>query len=62
MSAITDEPEGYPEPIKVLITMHEGMDTMDAIGPLEVFSAAQHEKKNAGKHHQSQTPVIDTVG
>ncbi|KAK4539370.1 hypothetical protein LTR36_011000 [Oleoguttula mirabilis] len=46
MSAITEEPEGQHEPIKVLITMHEGMDSMDAIGPLEVFGAAQHEKKN----------------
>lgn len=32
MSAITDEPEGHVEPLKVLITMHDGMDSMDVIG------------------------------
>ncbi|KAK5137778.1 hypothetical protein LTR08_007350 [Meristemomyces frigidus] len=46
MSAIVEEPDGTWEPLKVLITMHEGMDTMDAVGPLEVFSAARHEKNN----------------
>lgn len=49
MSAIVEEPEGFNEPLKVLITMHEGMDTMDAVGPLEVFSTALHEKGNPGK-------------
>jgi len=47
MSAIVEEPEGFHEPLKVLITMHEGMDSMDVIGPLEVFSTAQHEASNA---------------
>lgn len=47
MSAITDEPEGHVEPLKVLITMHDGMDSMDVIGPLEVFSWAQHDPHNA---------------
>jgi len=46
MSAIVEEPEGFNEPLSVLITMHEGMDSMDAIGPLEVFSTALHDKKN----------------
>lgn len=50
MSAITDEPEGHVEPLKVLITMHDGMDSMDVIGPLEVFSWAQHDSHNAGKY------------
>jgi putative intracellular protease/amidase len=45
MSAIVEEPDGYYEPIKVLITMHEGMDTLDITGPLEVFNWAQHDKK-----------------
>ncbi|RMZ12481.1 hypothetical protein D0860_02965 [Hortaea werneckii] len=45
MSAIVEEPDGFYEPIKVLITLHEGMDTMDAIGPMEVFSLALHDKK-----------------
>jgi len=46
MSAIVEEPEGFNEPLKVLITMHYGMDTMDAVGPLEIFSTALHEKGN----------------
>ncbi|KXS95384.1 hypothetical protein AC578_1905 [Pseudocercospora eumusae] len=44
MSAIVEEPESF-EPLKVLITLHEGMDSMDAIGPLEVFTAALHDPK-----------------
>ncbi len=50
MSAIYEEPgEGEPnEPVKVLITLHEGMDAMDVVGPLEVFSWAQHDKQNPG--------------
>jgi len=47
MSAIYEEPDGSMEPVKVLITLHEGMDAMDVIGPLEVFSSAQHDKKNS---------------
>lgn len=46
MSAIVEEPEGHMEPLKVLITLHEGMDTMDVVGPLEVLSWAQHDPKN----------------
>ncbi|KAK4623053.1 Isonitrile hydratase-like protein xanA [Fulvia fulva] len=46
MSAITEEPEGYVEPLKVLITMHDKCDTLDVTGPLEVFSSAQHDPKN----------------
>ncbi|KAI5364911.1 Putative class I glutamine amidotransferase [Septoria linicola] len=45
MSAIVEEPADY-EPVKVLITLHEGMDTMDAMGPLEVFNWAQHDPSN----------------
>lgn len=45
MSAIVEEPE-VNEPLKVLITLHEGMDTLDATGPLEVFSHAQHDPKS----------------
>ena len=49
MSAIVEEPDGQYEPLKVLITMHDGMDTMDLVGPLEVFGWAQHDKKNPGE-------------
>jgi len=48
MSAIYEESEGGHEPLKVLITLHEGMDSMDYIGPLEVLTWARHEKKNPG--------------
>ena len=48
MSAIYEEPGDAHEPVKVLITLHEGMDAMDAVGPLEVFTWAQHDAKNPG--------------
>ena len=46
MSAIVEEGDNVFEPVKVLIAMHEGMDTLDAMGPLEVFSWAQHDKSD----------------
>jgi transcriptional regulator GlxA family with amidase domain len=52
MSAIIEE-DGSHEPLKVLITMHEGMNAMDVVGPLEVFSSAQHDPKNTGQSRQS---------
>ncbi|KAK5116114.1 hypothetical protein LTR62_008440 [Meristemomyces frigidus] len=45
MSAIMED-DGQHEAIKVLITMHEGMNIMDLVGPLEVFSNAQHDAKD----------------
>jgi len=33
--------------IKVLITLHAGMDAMDFVGPLEVLSHAQHDVNDA---------------
>lgn len=48
MSAIYEEPDSAAEPVKVLITLHEGMTAMDAIGPLEVFTRAQHNPKDPG--------------
>ncbi|WPG98520.1 Hypothetical protein R9X50_00131100 [Acrodontium crateriforme] len=47
MSAIYEEADSdfdVPEPIKVLIALFDGMDVMDAIGPLEAFSHALHQK------------------
>jgi len=55
MSAIVEEPDGFYEPIKVLITLHDDMDSMDAVGPLEVFNFAQHDKKNKGNLHSPCT-------
>ena len=46
MSAIAED---GAQPLRVLITLHEGMDSMDAVGPLEVFANAQHEKNKPGK-------------
>ncbi|KAK5164520.1 uncharacterized protein LTR77_009726 [Saxophila tyrrhenica] len=48
MSAIYEEPGDagvVNEPVKVLIALHEGMDAMDVVGPLEVFSWAMHQPK-----------------
>ena len=49
MSAIIEEDGTGYDPVKVLIAMHEGMDAMDVVGPLEVFSMAQHDKANPGE-------------
>ena len=57
MSAIYEETEGDHEPLKVLITLHEGMDAMDYIGPLEVLTWARHDKKNPGMW--SEGPLND---
>lgn len=46
MSAIEEEPSGPPEPVKVLITMHDKMDLLDFAGPLEAFSTAKHDPKD----------------
>jgi len=35
--------------IKVLFTLHAGMDAMDFIGPLEVLTHAQHNINDACK-------------
>jgi len=43
MSAIVEESD---TPLNVLVCLYDGMDSMDAIGPLEVFSTAQHDSKN----------------
>jgi hypothetical protein len=47
MSAIAESSESM-EPIKVLFTLHPGMDALDFVGPLEVLSAAQHNIKDPG--------------
>ena len=41
MSAIFEEPDGANfEPIKVLITLHDGFDLCDMAGPMEVFGVS----------------------
>ncbi|KAH9831050.1 DJ-1/PfpI [Teratosphaeria destructans] len=47
MSAIVEEVDGqFPSPVNVLIATYDKFDTLDALGPLEVFHWAQHEKNN----------------
>ena len=60
MSAIYEGPEGI-EPVKVLITLHEGMDAMDVVGPLEVFTWAQHDKKDPSMHPDYLTYTKNSV-
>lgn len=50
MSAIAEDGDGsMPEPVKVLFTLHQGLDALDFIGPLEVLSHARHDPKDPGK-------------
>lgn len=52
MSAIAEDGDGtMPEPVKVLFTLHEGLDALDFIGPLEVLSHARHDINDPGKLH-----------
>jgi putative intracellular protease/amidase len=40
--------------IKVLITLHPGMDALDFVGPLEILTKAQHDINDTCKLlHQS---------
>lgn len=50
MSAITDELDEHVEPLKVLITLYDGMDSLDVVAPLEVFGLAQHDPQNESKY------------
>lgn len=38
--------------IKVLFTLHAGMDALDFIGPLEVLSRAQHDVNDPSKFNR----------
>ncbi|KAL1302434.1 hypothetical protein AAFC00_002827 [Neodothiora populina] len=49
MSAIIPEDgEVAFEPVKVLFALHQGLDALDFIGPLEVLSTARHDPKDSG--------------
>jgi hypothetical protein len=45
MSAI-NETGDKNEPINVLFTLHEGFDTLDFAGPLEILKGARHDIKD----------------
>ena len=49
MSAIQEEADGPHDVVKVLIALHEGMDAMDVVGPLEALTWAQHDRANPGE-------------
>jgi len=52
MSAIIPEDgEGVFEPVKVLFALHQGLDALDFIGPLEILSNARHDPKDKSKFH-----------
>jgi hypothetical protein len=52
MSAIAEDGDGtMPEPVKVLFTLHPGLDALDFIGPLEVLSHARHDINDPGRLH-----------
>lgn len=55
MSAIYEEPGSANEPVKVLFTLHEDVDAMDVVGPLEVFTSAQHDKTKPGMSKREYT-------
>lgn len=52
MSAIIPEDgeqNGAFEPVKVLFALHQGLDALDFIGPLEILSHARHDPKDKGE-------------
>ena len=46
MSAIAEDGPG--KPIEVLFAVHDDFDTLDVLGPLEIF---HHAKQEAGEFH-----------
>ena len=45
MSAMTETGD-KDEPINLLFTLHEGFDTLDFAGPLEILKGARHDIKD----------------
>ncbi|KAE9972272.1 hypothetical protein BLS_004097 [Venturia inaequalis] len=45
MSAVQD-PRDINEPLQVLFPLHDAFDTLDFVGPMEMFSHALHDQKN----------------
>ena len=57
MSAIAESSDAH-EPIKVLFTLHEKMDAMDFVGPLEVLTHAQHNINDPSMTLPSLIPLV----
>jgi transcriptional regulator GlxA family with amidase domain len=47
MSAVQDARD-VNEPLQVLFPLHDDFDTLDFVGPMEMFSNALHDQKNKG--------------
>ena len=64
MSAIAED--GPSKPIEVLFAVHEGFDTLDVLGPLEMLHMAKHDGGKDSKstlffsYHQP-SPVIPST-
>ena len=56
MSAINDTGDKN-EPINLLFTLHEGFDTLDFAGPLEILKGARHDIKDPCNIHSSLNRV-----
>lgn len=42
------------EPVDILFALHDKFDFLDFAGPLQVFTEAAHNFKDAGKPHTTQ--------
>ncbi len=60
MSAIAESSDAH-EPIKVLFTLHDKMDAMDFVGPLEVLTHAQHNINDSGMRIPSSVLLAHTM-
>ena len=54
MSAIREEDA---EPIKVLFTLHNNMNALDFVGPLEVLGMALNNVKDEGECQKPRSPL-----
>ena len=61
MSAVDSANNGANPTIQVLITMHQGMDTLDFVGPLEVLHAAQHDIKDTCTYADDLSRVVSVL-
>ncbi|GAB7352771.1 hypothetical protein MBLNU459_g3118t1 [Dothideomycetes sp. NU459] len=50
------------EPVKVLFTLHQGLDALDLVGPLEILSNARHDPKDTKSNAFVITTAADAEG
>ena len=58
MSAIADD--GPVKPIEVLFAVHDDFDTLDVLGPLEIFHHAKQDGKDGESPSNSPQSHIET--